>query len=502
MSLRDPDRSKCSGLPALTRLVIMSAILLVGGCDCFREEFGDPTLDPEPAEATALELDLEEVQVTPAVPTNGAANGPRKLMLSAWYLDSARSILYDAGTMQWRFHPTAEGSAAPGEVTVSTYPNPPSAPGEIRVSGGRLADTVKVVRWPNPGAARSGSDIVEIVEPARDLAERPSVVLLEEASAGKCTWGPARAFLGVAAVGELTGDPCSLSVISAGHGMQLKDKTKWPTGHWATTGANLRVTPVVPLKLRVTVFIAASGNVPLTWADATQSAEIQGTNPTVTPLDYAENDVRLANELYETNRTGVTIEAKYQTLPPSDDITAKVGADPYDCVLPVKLPADPNQVEFWYDSSAVSVYYVDQINYPPEPEPPRVRGIQCHYWYSGNPKVGTRAAIGHPDLGKPPGNGPVIYISLKHRSEVTLAHELGHSLGLNDVEGKLGALDVMHNLLPTQALNNARSRFTVGQVFRMNVWNDSWINTRLPRPPQRACDEAQEPCPPVELDVY
>jgi hypothetical protein len=94
-----------------------------------------------------------------------------------------------------------------------------------------------------------------------------------------------------------------------------------------------------------------------------------------------------------------------------------------------------------------------------------------------------------------------VYISYGHHSPVTLAHELGHALGLKDEEGRLGPVDIMHNLLPDGDLGaNARSDLTVGQVFRMNVWNDSYLNTRLPQPPQRTCD-ATYPCPPAELDA-
>ena len=83
---------------------------------------------------------------------------------------------------------------------------------------------------------------------------------------------------------------------------------------------------------------------------------------------------------------------------------------------------------------------------------------------------------------------------------MTLAHEIGHALGLSDEEGRLGNRDVMHNLLPDGPLGaDARSHLSLGQVFRMNVWNDSWINTRKPAPPQRACDASQS-CPPTELD--
>lgn len=498
MSLRDPG----SKLLSLTGLMILPVVLGVSGCDWIRECCADKSLDPEPSVVTAVRSDVEEVQVTPAPAGNGA-NPSRKLKLSAGYLDSVGNIVADAPPLQWSFDPSTEGSVTSGEVTVATFPDVNSKMGEVRVSGGGFADTVKLTRWANASAARSAGDVLKMVETGAGVAGRPSVALVEELSSGKCRWGPVRGFVGAAAVGEQAADPCSVSLFSTAHGMQFLDKTKWTPGQWATNGSSIAVTPVDPLKLKVTVFIAVSGNIPGSVPSVDQTVQTEAATSPPTAMKAAQMDVELATALYDSNRTGITIDVKYEMLPPSGEITAKVGADPYDCVLPVQLPADPSTPgSFWYDSSAVSVYYVDHINFPPDPKPPRVRGIHCHFWYSGNPKVGTRAAIGHPELGKPPGNGPVIYISYTHRSNGTLAHELGHALGLNDEPGRLGPTNIMHNLLPDLPLNNARSRFTIGQGFRMNLWNDSWINTRLPRPPQRACNEAQEPCPTVELDAH
>jgi hypothetical protein len=94
----------------------------------------------------------------------------------------------------------------------------------------------------------------------------------------------------------------------------------------------------------------------------------------------------------------------------------------------------------------------------------------------------------------------VVYVSTSHHSSTTLAHELGHALGLNDEE-LLGALNIMNGILPDGPQGaEARSRLTVGQAFRMNVWNDSWINTRLPRPAQRTCYGTQQ-CPLMGWDV-
>jgi hypothetical protein len=97
-------------------------------------------------------------------------------------------------------------------------------------------------------------------------------------------------------------------------------------------------------------------------------------------------------------------------------------------------------------------------------------------------------------------NGPVIYVSYTKHSTITLAHEIGHALGLKDEEERLGSLNLMHNLLPDGPLGaDARSRLTVGQVFRMNVWDGSWM-AKLPSAVTRVC-RTSNPCPAMTFDA-
>jgi hypothetical protein len=86
-------------------------------------------------------------------------------------------------------------------------------------------------------------------------------------------------------------------------------------------------------------------------------------------------------------------------------------------------------------------------------------------------------------------------------SAVTLTHEIGHALGLNDEGTALGVDNVMYSLSPDGPLGaSARSRFTVGQVFRMNVWNYSYLTVGSTTAPKRSCDYL-DPCPTVDFDV-
>jgi len=422
---------------------------------------------------------LEDVQVAPGGVAPAAANASRKSQFAGWYRGDSNNVVAGPGPLRWSLNLTG-GTIDPatGEMAISTFPTAESQVGEAKIGDGSDDDTVKVTLWANATAASSDGDVLEITEPAATttgsqvtLADPPNVALVES-RISDCQWTRPLAFVGAVSVGEQTDIPCSLALFFPRHGMVFQDGIT--DTNWLINGARFAITPKEMLTVKVTVFLA------VTQPQANQLPD---------PQKLAELDVQRANLIWENSRAGLRIDASYKPLTLTDDLPIRVGADPYDCTLPPGLPADPNRPDYSYEPSRISVYYVDRINFPLDPVQPRVRGIQCHYWYSGNPAVGT-----------PPGKGPVVFISYSHHSPVTLAHEIGHALGLNDEEGRLGNRDVMHNLLPDGPLGaDARSHLSLGQVFRMNVWNDSWINTWKPVPSQRACD-ANQSCPRIELD--
>jgi hypothetical protein len=446
--------------------------------------------DDDEDEDYKVHAGLEDVQIAPKAAAT-AQSASRKFQLFAWYRGKSKNVMPGPGPLTWSMQLNG-GTTNPssGEVTISAFPTAGSRAGEARVGDGSDADTVKVKLWANAAAATSEGDVLEITEPAAAtggpttlLAEAPSIALLESrTSAGGCRWSDPFPFMSALSVGEQTAIPCSLALFFPRNGMLFQDPVTDPG--WLQKGARFSLAPKKRLPVRITVFLA------VTQAPAPQQPSTPQPNQQMPdPKQLAELDVERANLILEESRAGLQIEAEYKELPLTSDLPLRIGADPYDCVLTPMLPSDPNKDDYSYNPYRISVYYVDRINYPPDPVHPRVRGVQCHHWYSGNPTVGT-----------PPGSGPVVFISYSHHSPVTLAHEIGHALGLNDVEERLGNRDVMHNLLPDGPLGaDARSHLTIGQVFRMNVWDDSWINTRTPKPLQRACDTKQ-PCPEEETD--
>jgi hypothetical protein len=283
--------------------------------------------------------------------------------------------------------------------------------------------------------------------------------------------------VGIAAVGRQSGAPCSVSLFSTDHAAVYEETPTWATTFKPALGA--------PLDLDVTIFIAVTGrSASLLSGFALTSTDQLAKDMATAAAALASMDVTWANLAFEANRVGIRIKPTYVTIDPTTTDLAKiVGAHPFKCASPRGLPKPP-QVGYQYDEEAISVYYVDWIDYPTEPIHAGARGVHCHFW----------------SLGKP---GPVIFISYTKHSTITLAHEIGHALGLDDEEETLGALNLMYSLAHDGPLGaDARSRLTVGQVFRMNVWNDSWITT-VPAAtrPTRLCRIASEPCPPVDLDA-
>jgi hypothetical protein len=393
--------------------------------------------------------------------------------------------------LEWRFEPPSSGTAdTNGLVSISLFPSDGSATGNVRAQYKGVSGETKVTIWASADAATSAGDVVEF--PHRP-GMPPSVVLLEESGTGKCAWGVPRAFVGAAAVGEQRQAPCSLALLSGSHRMLFSGPIDSLLNRaWRPAGAKLTFNSREPVILSLSVFIGVTGRTasPLSGLGLPANQErISGVMKAAT--EAAAADVAWANVVYEANRTGITFEAKYRPLPVATNLAGKLAAATDDCQVPRELPAKSTQENFAYDAAAVSVYYMDWIDLPEDPFHPGARGLHCKYWGAGE-------------------LGPAILISYNHHSPITLAHELGHALGLcdEDHDGNcphdevwLGPLNVMSNLLPDGPLaNDARSQFTVGQVFRMNVWDNSWINAREERRHRRACTAA-EPCPPVDFDV-
>jgi hypothetical protein len=480
-----PDGSRATAI----LVWVLTASAASGACAGRADSCICPAPEGEEAEAptiSSLQANLEEVQVAPRVGATAAVE--RAFQLSGWYEDGTGRVVsgrFDPFT--WKLNPLTEGSTEPGGlVNVSVAPTPQAdVTVQLTNDAGSLTDQVTIKRWSTPTAAAAGGDVVMA---EHDSKLPPNVVLLQEKQTDNtCTWGRAFAFVGLAAVGEQNAVPCSVSFFSASHAAAFQEGATI-TDPWVNPGMNIGL-PVNALRtVDVTVFIAVTGRTAslLSGMSLTNTAQLTQ-DVAASAAARAEEDLSWAQAVFEANRVGITLNPTIVPLDPTTvDLTKKVGADPQSCSAPRGLtrfdPLNPGN-SYEYRPDAVSVYYVDWIDFPTEPTDPGVRGLECHYWYTGNP-------------------GPVVYISYTRHSPITLAHEIGHALGLDHVLSTVsGGINVMDGLADDGPLGaNVRSRLTVGQAFRMNVYNDSYLTKLSPLPLTRRCITS-EPCPPVELDA-
>ncbi|HEY8256715.1 MAG TPA: hypothetical protein VIG08_03600 [Gemmatimonadales bacterium] len=454
-----------------------------GGSTCNCDSADDATFAPK---VTALDAGLTNVQV---IPSTSTAFPGRRFQLTAWFRGADGKIIAGRfNPMKWTFEPPSDGSSdgnvLEGRVEITKFPTADLSNATVKAEKDDdpgISDEVGLTLWRDASAAMASGDVVTA---HHTNGMPPNIVLLEESDGAKCTWGPARAFVGAAEVGKQGNAPCSLSLLSSDHAMSFTV----PGGTWGG-GSQRDVGLMTRAPLNIRVFIAVTGRsasilsgIPL--SNSTQLA----TDVADAAMAQARSDVDWVNLVWEANRVGVHVNAQYNALDPTTpELAALIGAQPQDCYFTSKLQPDQKnsaKSAFIYDPSVVSVYYVDWIDYPTDPLHPGSRGLNCDHLGGATPTA-----------------GPIIYVSYTRHSSITLTHELGHVLGLKDEEPTMGENNVMYGMAPDGSLGaDARSRLTVGQVFRMNIWNDSWFAIPQPSAQKRYCDAVQ-PCPLVTTDA-
>jgi hypothetical protein len=448
--------------------------------------------DPETPAIASLEAGIPEVQVAPLA---GPAQD-RIFQLYFWYRLANGGLVSDFfGPMDWSFDPSAEGSAARGVIQVKTFTtgSPATLTAAKKDDPGKTAK-VTLTRWASPvdaTASKGGSDVVTAPHQSGSI---PTVAVVEGEGSAGCADTPNNlweryAFVGAAAVGEHN-PPCSIAILSGTNRLLFQSP---PTAAaWATSGATIDVAPDMkePLQLDVTVFIAVTARTAsilsgMALTDTDQLVDDVGASAEA----IAKMDVDLANLTYEANRVGVrVVVSKYEHLPVTDDLPAKVGADPQDCSIARNLTSLTGLSTTWIAPTMISVYYVDRIFVEDEGDA-GVRGLYC-------PPSGT--------------TGPLLFISFTRHTTTALAHEIGHALSLDHPEKlKLDPVKMLGstNLMTIAAMDgplaaDVRSQLTLGQVFRMNVSNNSWLNrTGGPRGGASVRNCGIGECPPQEFSV-
>lgn len=286
----------------------------------------------------------------------------------------------------------------------------------------------------------------------------PAVALVDGVprNAGSCVRDSLVAFVGIGLVGDW-GSNCPtdghLAVFSPDHAMLLR-LTSWNGNPNDVDVVGQQAPPLtIPVAIRIAV-------------ERIAGEELTPEQVLATTTAFALADVAKANELLRANRAGLRIEVP-------------VGF--FDTVAP-----GPNCSSAPMRQGVLNVFYVNDAQ--------RGRGFTCAR--DGQRHEGT------------------ILISRFEHDQATLAHEFGHALGLwfpftghtLHVIGFDG-VNVMASLLYDNS-SAERSHFSLGQVFRMNADEASWVNiagvrdtTTEIRLPCQCKRGEQQPCPRVTDDL-
>jgi hypothetical protein len=288
-----------------------------------------------------------------------------------------------------------------------------------------------------------------------------------------------------------SGDSCPDDVALSGGGLHVIDNVEPPAScQVAVFSRNHKLLEVTPgwTTGPDTVVVQLSGN--------RRKVEV---NLYVVSSDNSRNasarsDLNRARTAYKRNRVGLTFtESKFTPAGSLTQAQVAIIGDYCDAVDGLKQSS-------LYDPVRVNVFFVESIGGGDG----WLRGVNCFPTASGN-------TTSTPN---------VIYISLSERSPNTLAHELGHALGLQLATGHTGSGDeamiegfkkvnIMWKGLESDEAT-AQKHFSLGQAYRMNADNSSWVNLTnggvTPGGlPKRQCHPSSPadnvPCPPLAFDV-
>lgn len=204
-----------------------------------------------------------------------------------------------------------------------------------------------------------------------------------------------------------------------------------------------------------------------------------------------EDELELAQDIFDRGRVGVELKPMFRRSADQGD-QKTIPYDSATCTGPISnLLKSLTQNEISASSSRrIHVIYGQKVQLPGGTG---ARGGHC-YW------MPTRL--------------PAVVISASGKSPTTLAHELGHlmgmhqrSLALDGHTGPIASIDPS-NLMdehedPSKAGN--RSWLTLGQAYRMAFDLRSWLNRVAPGPRTKCCQQnpySNRPCPDLWLDIF
>lgn len=410
-------------------------------------------------------VEVPAVSRLDVVPPRPYVTPTSDFVLHARMLDAANGVLPAHANLQWTVGSGLSKTSAAGDSIVLHVTA--TAPGTTLLVTAQIASTpvsasatMKLLAPTAPGTA----DVV--FANARPVA--PDVVLVDGAIAGGPTRDSSVAFVRAGVLGDFSGTG-EIVRLSTNQRFQM-----WSGDLLAgRKSVDLRPTSAAPLNPFFVVY------------DATGPGAIAALT----------DDVAYAMNTFAKQRTGLTFPHAVSPAMFSGTFTLTYGANS-EC-LGLRHELDvlglPSTA---FGPNRLTVVYVDDILEPVTTESGTelasagLRGYACPY----DASVGT-----------------VIIISNLLRSSTTLAHELGHAFGL--VEPWWGHIDGIPgfsytNLMwafGTDAQKNARSILSLGQAFRVNADDHSWLfHLGWPTWTQRDCSDDPDDdtlCPKLAREI-
>jgi len=352
-------------------------------------------------------------------------------------------------------------SATGGTVTSDALYTAGSTVGEYRViavvSGGTLSDTSVVTITP----LSTAPDKVTLTNQVP--ATGSATVLIDGPRSSGCANDDVFLGAGSIDVGSLLAPkstcPAEVAVFSSGNAMALDTAVKT----WTNNGGDVRPETLKP-PIRVPVVI---------WVDTLVPS---GTNG---PLD----DLKDAMVYFLDNKAGVDFDTTAGTVKTVASATARrtIG---YSCDS-----ASAARRGNYYLAGVLNVYYVHDIH------------LGASYDKSTAPRGWNCVDHGAPNQ---------LYVSMIDRANTTLAHEIGHALGLqvpyNGHTDWLQGFDESNLMWSYQDVID-RDHIALGQAYRISADSNSWLN--LPPSTLRTGQPARDcgcnpfhdrPCPVLARD--
>ena len=271
-------------------------------------------------------------------------------------------------------------------------------------------------------------------------------------------------------LGEVGPGKCSpaLAVFARNHSL-MESRPAWTSGR---DNVGIVMGPA-PRRVEVDLYVASGASDAETWLT---------------------NDLSRATTIYDEARTGITF--LQHKVVPRDQLTdadmARIGRG---CAQ-----VDLLQGSALYDAARINVYLVSSILHDGDHT---ARGYNCY----------------EPGEGNTNGAPNIVYISVLRHSTTTLAHELGHALGLRGKCGHAGSAKLVKipgldssNVMWTRLVSSSvrkQIHFALGQGYRMNAHANSWANAAgaavsAPGVEPRQCQSGPDgdaPCLPLAFDL-